>query len=317
MKVVKNSNLATIFNYEKKPLIAIWGFFDGWHLGHQLLVKRMQDLAKEYKYSTLVVSFDVKPQSILLNQTMPILLNNQDKQQFLIDKKIDYYCQLAFNKNIANQTAQQFIDWLVSNNVVAVVCSENVQFGAKGQGNLSILQNSPLKVFLSQNFLDENQEKISSSYIKKLLVNKNISQANKLLYNSPNIANGVAGYVISGKVLDGIKEARTLGFPTANLELTANYVLPGVAVYITLTEVDDKWYQSMTIIIIRNGRPLVETYLLNFNQDIYGKIIKVKFLSYLRDNLVFNSKEDLIAKIKEDLANTISYFDSTKRGKLK
>ncbi|MGL5268766.1 MAG: riboflavin biosynthesis protein RibF [Spiroplasma sp.] len=308
MKVLKISDLTTIFNYEKKPLIAIWGFFDGWHLGHQSLVKQMQNLAKTYNYSTLVVSFNVKPQSILLNKTMPILLNNHDKQQFLIDQQIDYYCQLVFNHDIVNKSAQEFISWLLNNNVVAVVSTKDVHFGVQRQGNLTTLQKSPLKVFISQDVVTEKNQKVSSSYIKELLVNKKITQANKLLCTSLTIANGVAGYMISGKVVSGIKEGRTLGFPTANLELTDNYVLPGFAVYISLTEVDDKWYQSMTIILIRNAKPLVETYLLNFNQNIYGKIIRVKFLSYLRDNLVFSNKEDLVAQIKEDLANTVSYF---------
>lgn len=312
MKALKVSDLTTIFNYEKKPLIAIWGFFDGWHLGHQSLVKQMQALAKTYNYKTLVVSFDVKPQSVLLNQDMPILLSNQDKQQFLLDEQVDYFCQLEFNHEMANCSAQQFIEWLISNNVEVVVCTKDVRFGAKGQGNLATLQNSPLKVFLNQNVIDENKVKVSSTYIKELLINKNISQANKLLYNSPHITKGIAGYVISGKVIDGIKEGRILGFPTANLDLTDNYVLPCLAVYITLTEVDDRWYQSITIILIRNARPLVETYLLNFNQNIYGKIIKVKFISYLRDNLVFDNKEDLITQIKADLAKTISYFATHK-----
>lgn len=303
MTVIKINNLKENFNQEKKPLIAIWGFFDGWHVGHQALLNQMQNLAKEHNYQTLVISFDVKPQSVLLKQDMPILLNNQGKQQFLINQKIDYYCELAFNQLVAASSAEEFINWLLANNVQAVVSAKDIHFGAKGKGNLATLENSTLKVFISEDLVDEKQQKISSSYIKKLLLNKEVSHANKLLANSVTSA-----YTISGTVVDGIKEGRALGFPTANLKLTDNYVIPAVGVYISLTEVDSVWYQSMTVIINRDGKSLVESYLLDFNQNIYGRVIKVKFLEYLRDNLIFTNREDLINQIKQDQVNTINYF---------
>lgn len=299
MEVIKISNLTTKFNEKKKPLIAIWGFFDGWHLGHQALLNQMQDLAKQYNYQTLVISFDVKPQSILLNQDMAILMNNQKKQDFLAKKQINYYCQLEFTKELASVSFDKYINFLLANNVVAVVCAKNIHFGSKGKGNLTSLQNSPLKIFVSKDIFDQNNKKISSSYIKELLLNKDISHANKLLCTS---------YSIIGKVVDGIKEGRTLGFPTANLSLTDNYLIPGSAIYISLTKVDNRWYQSITLVIERNNKPLIETYLLDFNKNIYGKIIEVKFLAYLRDNQKFDSKEDLIEQINRDLVDTIAYF---------
>ncbi|MBE4703975.1 riboflavin biosynthesis protein RibF [Spiroplasma platyhelix] len=300
MKVTKINNLKTNFNQEKKPLIAIWGFFDGWHLGHQMLLKQMQDLAKQQHYQTLVVSFDVKPQNVLLNKNEPILLSNQDKQQFLSNQQVDYYCELKFSHELASSSAEEFINWLVANNVQAVVSAKDIHFGAKGQGNLATLQNSPLKVFISQDVFDENNKKVSSSYIKELIVSKNITHANKLLNRD--------GYTVTGTVVHGIKEGRALGFPTANLALSDNYVVPGVAVYISQTEVDGKWHQSMTVVVLRDGKLLVESYLLNFDQDIYDKVIKVRFLSYLRDSVAFDSKKALIEQINQDLVQTITYF---------
>lgn len=299
MKVTKINNLTTIFNHDKKPLIAIWGFFDGWHLGHQALLQQLKALAKEHNYQTLVVSFDVKPQSFLAEKDEAILLSNEDKQAFLVQQKIDFYCELQFS-TIAEQPAATFVKWLTANNVQAVVSAKDVHFGAKGQGNLATLQSSSLKVFLSEDVYDEHHNKISSSYIKDLIGNKDINHACKLL--------NASGYVVVGKVVDGIKEGRTLGFPTANLELTANYVVPGVGVYISETEVAGQWHQSMTVVILRYGKLLVESYLLNFNQDLYGKVIKVKFLNFLRDHTAFSSKENLIAQIKQDEQATIAYF---------
>lgn len=299
MKVTKINNLTTIFNHDKKPLIAIWGFFDGWHLGHQALLKQLKGLAKEHDYQTLVVSFDVKPQSFLAKKDEPILLSSEDKQRFLAQQDIDFYCELQFS-SIAEQTAEAFIEWLVANNVAAVVSAKDIHFGAKGQGNLAMLQNSSLKVFLSEDVYDEHHNKISSSYIKELIMNKEIAHACKLLNTD--------GYIVTGKVVDGIKEGRTLGFPTANLALTANYVVPGVGVYISETEVAGQWHQSMTVVILRYGKLLVESNLLNFNQDLYGQVIKVKFLAFLRNHTTFSSKESLIAEIKKDQQATIAYF---------
>ena len=303
MRVIKTNNLSRKVNQENKPLIAIWGFFDGWHLGHQALLTKMIKIAKDNHYQTLVISFDVKPQNILLQKEFPIILNNQDKIAFLTNKNINYYCQLTFSQELAQTSAENFIKWLLNNDVRAVVVNKDVHFGAKGQGDLKTLQDSQLRVFLSQDVYDQNQQKISSSYIKGLLEKKEIVHANSLLATK---------YTLTGKVVDGIKEARTLGFPTANLELTNNYVIPGVATYISRTEVDNKWYQSMTVVIIRNNKPLVESYLLDFKQNIYGKTIKTQFLNYLRDNINFSSKEALIEQIKSDLKNTIAYFKKTK-----
>lgn len=300
MKVIKANNLNVNFNQEKKPLIAIWGFFDGWHIGHQALLKQMQELAKQYNYQTLVISFDVKPQSFLSNKTEPILLSKADREHFLSSQNIDYYCELKFTHELASKSAEEFINWLLANNVVAVVSAEDIHFGAKGQGNLATLQHSALKVFLSADVYDDRQQKVSSSYIKDLLVAKDIKHASKLLNTD--------GYIVTGTVVDGIKEGRTLGFPTANLALSDNYVVPGIAIYVSKTQVDDKWHQSMTVVLLRDNKLLVETYLLNFNQDIYGKTIKVKFLDYLRDSASFTDKETLINQIKNDLVNTIAYF---------
>lgn len=304
MEVIKINNLNTIFNHEKKPLIAIWGFFDGWHLGHQSLLNQMKMIARENNYQTLVVSFNVKPQSVLLNEDLPILLNDQDKQQFLLDQKIDYYCQLQFTYQLAQNSAEDFINWLKANNVAAVTVDKDIHFGHKGLGTLAMLQRSELKVFVSEDVFDQNKRKVSSTYIKELLVNTDVEHANKLLNN--------VAYTITGKVIDGIKEGRTLGFPTANLAIRENYVVPGIGVYITLTEVANKWYQSLTVIIMRDGKPLVESYILNFNQDIYGQEIKIRFLAFLRDNIAFTSKDALITQINQDLQDAISYFANNK-----
>lgn len=303
MKILKFKNL-NIQNQKLtlKPIIACWGFFDGIHQGHQALFKQLLSNATINKYQTCIISFDRRPQSIINDSDNEVLLSHEDKIATIAKYNFDYYFEIKFNKKIAAVSSTQFISWLLANNVKAVVVSPNVRFGYQGQGNITTLQQSPLEVYLCDDIFI-NKNKISSSYIKQLLQNKDISGANFSLQQVP--------YTISGKVVHGIKEGRTIDFPTANLSLLVNYALPGLATYITLSKVDNKWYQSMTVIMLRNNKPLVETYLLNFNQDLYGKVIKVRFLAFLRDNLQFTSLADLKQQLYKDLAATVKYFLNT------
>lgn len=303
MKIIKINNLQTKLNPNNKPLIAIWGFFDGWHKGHQALLQQLKSQAKNLTYETLVISFDVKPQAMLMNQDIPILFDNKAKQDFLIANQIDNYWELKFTKELANNSAQVFIAWLLKNQVRAVVVSSAIRFGSKGQGNIDTLKDSELQVFICRE-INDTKMKISSSYIKSLLINKDIKTANQCLNNVP--------YTISGQVVHGIKEGRTLGYRTANLALTTNYTIPGLGIYITLTKVKNQWYKSLTIIIMRNNQPLVETYILDFNQDIYGEIIEVRFLDFLRDNIAYTTREVLIRQIEDDVKAALKYFKSYK-----
>lgn len=300
MKVLKFKSL-NIKNQKlmSKPIIACWGFFDGVHQGHQALFKQLLINAKINNYQTSIISFDMKPQSVISDNDNEVLLSAEDKIKMIAKYNFDYYWEIKFSKRTATLSAEQFISWLLANNVKAVVVSSNIRFGYQGQGNIKTLQQSPLQVYICNDIV-VNNNKISSTYIKQLLQNKEVSKANFYLQQEP--------YTICGKVVHGIKEGRTINFPTANLSLFTNYSLPGLATYITLTEVDNKWYQSMTVIMLRNNKPLVESYLLNFNQDLYGKVIRVRFLTFLRNNLKFSNLDDLKNQLNKDLTDTVNYF---------
>lgn len=300
MIVLKMKNL-NIKNQKlmDKPIIACWGFFDGVHQGHQALFNQLLTKAKTDNYQTCIISFDMKPQSVISDNSNEVLLSAEDKIKTIAKYNFDYYWEIKFSKKIATLSAEQFISWLLANNVKAVVVSANISFGYQGKGNIKTLQASPLRVYICDDIV-ANNNKVSSTYIKQLLQNKEISKANFYLQQEP--------YTICGKVVHGVKEGRTINFPTANLSLLTNYVLPGLATYITLTEIDNKWYQSMTVIMLRNNKPLVESYLLNFNQNLYGKIIRVRFLSFLRDNLKFTNLDDLKKQLNQDLTATVNYF---------
>ncbi len=257
-------------------------------------------IAKTNNYETCIISFNEKPQSVTNEIANQVLLSKEDKIKRINEFGVNYYLEIEFTKELSRTSPQQFIAWLVSCGVKSVIVNPNVRFGHQGQGSVETLKQSSLQVYLCDDVFVGNHDKVSSTLVKQLLQNKDIINANLCL--APN------EYYITGKVVHGMKEGRSVGFPTANLMLNANYALPGLATYITLTHVDNKWYQSMTVIMIRNNVPLVETYLLNFNQDLYDKVITVKFLTWLRDNLQFTSLDDLKLQLHKDLENTIAYF---------
>lgn len=302
MKIIKFQNLnpQTQQPLSHKPLLACWGFFDGIHQGHQALINKTLSLAKAHNYESCFITFSEKPQNVINNTSNQLLLSKEDKIKTIANYNFNYYLEIQFTTILAKVMPQQFMAWLIALNVQAVVVSPDIKFGFKGQGTISTLQQSLLQVNVCHDIFNEKNIKIASNYIKQLLVAKDITSVNQCL--RPYM------YTITGKVVHGIKEGRTIGFPTANLELVVNYALPTLATYITMTVVDNKWYQSMTVIMMRNNKPLVETYLLNFNQDIYDKIIKVKFLTLLRDNLQFSNLDALKLQLKMDLKNTIQYF---------
>ncbi|WP_308149497.1 riboflavin biosynthesis protein RibF [Spiroplasma sp. AdecLV25b] len=295
---IKNLSFQSLLS--SKPLIACWGFFDGIHQGHQTLFNKLITIAKTNNYETCIISFNEKPQSVTDEIANQVLLSKEDKIKRINDFGINYYLEIEFTKELSRTSPQQFIAWLISCGVKSVIINRNVRFGYQGQGTIKTLQQSSLQVYLCDDVFVGNHDKVSSTLVKQLLQNKDIINANLCL--APN------EYYITGKVVHGIKEGRTIGFPTANLELNTNYALPGVATYITVTQVDDKWYQSMTVIMMRNNVPLVETYLLNFNQNLYDKVITVKFLTWLRDNLRFSSLDDLKVQLRQDLEDTVDYF---------
>lgn len=281
-------------------LVVILGYFDGWHEGHKGLLKIMKQVSQQFNYQTLVISFDVKPQSVLTNEKNYILMDEETKINFLIQQKIDKYWQLNFNDKIAQTSAEDFINWLLKNNVKGIVASPYIRFGHKGNGNFDLLKKSKLKVFAFNDIYDNLNEKISSSYIKKLLSEGNIEQANSLI--STNY------YTVKGIVVDGIKEGRKLGFCTANLHLENDYFLPKLGIYFSLTKVKNKLLPSLSIVLLRNGKTLVESYILNFNEDLYGQKIEVSFLKFLRENKQFNSKENLIKQIEDDVKKANFFF---------
>ena len=262
---------------------AIIGNFDGLHIGHQDLIKK----AKTYGYKTMVISFEG------LNKGGTILTNINQKKEYFNQLDVDYLVIFQYYF-IEKVFFNEFMKILKKLNVKIITCGEDFRFGYKREGDYLDLRKQ-FKVNLVPYYKDDCA-RVSTTLIKELLMDGHLDKANHLLTRE---------YEISGEVILGSKIGRTIGFPTANIDY-GKYQLPHNGVYFVKVLIDDITYYGMcnighnpTINIQEKKR--LEVYILDFDKDIYGKVIKIQFSKFVRPEIRFSSKEELIDILNENL----------------
>ncbi|SDE74208.1 bifunctional riboflavin kinase/FAD synthetase [Riemerella columbipharyngis] len=296
-------------NYKKNvPLAISLGMFDGVHIGHQSIISKLKDIAKSRNLETALFSFWPHPRFFFNPKENLQLLNTIDEKTALMQNfGVQHLFLQPFDKEFRNLSGEDFIKTILVDrlNVKYLIIGHDHHFGKDRSGNYDLLkQLAPKYGFEIQQLGSiklENQD-VSSTKIRKALRNAKIKEANAMLgYH----------YNISGKVIHGKKLGRTIGFPTANIDYPADKLLPQKGAYIVETIVDGKSYKGMMSIGTNptvNGTALTaEVYILNFDQDLYGKTISVNFREFLHEEIKFESIEMLIEKLKEDEKRTIQY----------
>lgn len=283
----------------KNTYIAL-GSFDGIHEGHMSLVKKTVELAKKNNGTSIVFTFKNHPREILNSKNkIKLLMNNEDKEKILLENNIDYVYFQEFTEKFMKFSPRDFIKYIKDKfNVKGIVVGFNFRFGYKNLGDVNLLEelskefNYELYV-LPPCVYDENP--ISSTLIRKCLLEGNVEKANIMLGRS---------YYLEGKVAEGRKIGRTIGFPTANLEYNEKSLLPKEGVYYTLVLVNNNKYKSITNIgnnpTVNGKRLTIESYILDFEGNIYGENIKVNFIKRIRDVVKFNSLEELKHQLEKD-----------------
>ena len=283
----------------KKKIFAL-GFFDGVHLGHQALLETCCRMAKAEDAMACVATFDLPPSAVLQN-TQPNMLNTErDRSTLLRQYGIGPIYTYTAKAEILSMPWQTFLKELVEYGAVGFVCGEDYRFGHYGEGDAEKLlefaaQRNLSCVVVPEQLMDG--ERISSTRIRALLEKGEVEQANRLL-GHPHI---LTETVVAGKQL-----GRTIGIPTANLQLPAELMIPAFGVYACTAQVDEKTYVAVTNIGTRptvNGQGVtVEPWLLDFSGDLYGKKITLCFHAFLRPEQKFESLDALKAQIQEDAA---------------
>jgi len=316
---VSNDNNNHSKNSEDKSLpqelsrVATIGNFDGVHRGHQAIIKQVVNQSKKIRGSSMVISFEPLPEEFFCRpNVMPRLNRFSEKFQLLKSYGIDELCCLKFNRKLAQLSAQDFIEKILVDklNIKHLIVGDDFKFGHNREGNFRYLK-SHGKTFgmevTATTTVCENDQRISSTLIRQLLQKSEFVEAEKLLGHP---------YFIEAHVMHGDKRGRQLGFPTANLALARkNTVLQGV--YAIDTKVDISGEIRLLKGVANVGfRPTVEgkeqraeAHFFDFDGDLYGKKMRINFLAKIRDEIKFDSLENLTQQIKQDCVQAKSFHN--------
>ena len=297
MKIVREFENYT----ENTPKVLSLGMFDGVHFGHISIINLLKSVAQENNLETAILTFWPHPRKVFNpNDEIKLLNTLNEKLNLLENANLDVVFLKSFDENFRNLTGEEFVRQILVQklNVKHIIIGHDHVFGKNKSGNFELLQKLSKELDFVVQQLDavkEGEFNISSTKIRNCLANGNIIGANKMLgYH----------YSVSGKVIDGKKLGRTIGYPTANIEVDELKLLPKKGAYIVEVYVKNKFYKGMLSIGTNptvNGEKLtVEVYILDFNEDIYGEEITVKFRDFLHEEIKFESLEKLIERLDED-----------------
>jgi len=298
MKIIRQ--LSDLKPGEHQCVVAI-GNFDGVHLGHQSVIRQLRHHADQLGLPAVVVTFDPLPLEYFSPKSAPARLTNFRQKIELLDQlSVDKVICLRFGEALASLSAPAFVKLLLVDGlgVKRIIAGEDFRFGQNRVGNLAMLQqagvNNGFEVIPADTFY-YNGVRVSSSLVRGYLAIGEFSQASSLLGRP---------YQISGKVIHGDKRGRDLGFPTANLAIRrSNTPLSGVYA-VRVHGLDNVVYYGVANIgtrpVFNGDRVLLETYIFEFDHQIYGRRISIEFLKHLRDERDFATVEALCEQMKKD-----------------
>lgn len=290
-----------------KTAVAL-GNFDGVHLGHRKLISEMVDYGRENNLKTLVFTFSNHPRDLLPDATKKKnILHRNEKSGIIESLGVDYLVNVPFTKEIMNMRAEEFItDILIGKlNVKGAFCGFNYRFGLRASGTPDLLREFGEKlgfsVFEMEAFKVQG-EPVSSSMIRTLIASGQVERCK--MYMGRN-------YEIGGEVVVGNRLGRKLGFPTSNLVIDTTMVTPPNGVYATYVDYRGKKYPGVTNVgnkpTVGEYEKNVETHIFNFDKELYGKKIIVEFLKKMRDEVKFDTVEELSEQIVRDCREAKEY----------
>lgn len=286
------------------------GNFDGVHLGHQKLMKNNLEISKKYDLEPAVLLFKQNTK-LRLKDEKEYMTSLEDKIEILSSIGIHTFCLIDFDEKFMNLSPREYIAEIINKKLNAsyIICGKDYRFGKKASGDVDTLEKYEERYNYKTSVVDFEKEdefnKISSNHLRDLIREGNIKKVNKLLARP---------YKIKGTIVDGMKRGRTLNFPTANLKLSFNYVLPIDGVYLTRINIDNKSYYALSNVgknptFGENSRK-VETYILDFDQNIYGENVSIEFLEFFRYDIKFTSREELIEQMNIDKKRAYKYLEN-------
>ncbi len=305
MKIFHGTENANI----QKPTVLTLGVFDGLHLGHQRIMQTVFERAAAVDAVPTAITFDPHPRAVLHPESAPPLLQTLDQRLTNLEVLgIEQAIVIPFDRDFALQPAEDFVSAIIHDRLHAkeVHLGQDFAFGKGRGGNIELLRRMGGELGFVAEEVPEvrlRRQRISSSRIRGLLDEGRINIARRMLGRP---------YGVEGVIERGARRGHTIGFPTANLR-PHNRVIPKFGVYATATLVDGTWRRSITNIGVRPtfGRdlePSIESYIFDFDDDLYGDVLRVRFLHRIRDERKFNGIDELKAQIERDTIRARNYF---------
>jgi riboflavin kinase/FMN adenylyltransferase len=287
-------------NLQYNTYVAL-GSFDGLHLGHMQLIKKVIALAKKNNGRSMVYTFKNHPLSIINKEIMPkLLMDKETKIKILENKGIDILRLDTFTKEFMQLSPEEFVLNIVKNyNAKGVVVGFNYRFGYKNLGDVELLKELSKKYDFQLFVVDPikyKKEIVSSSNIRHIISDTGDMDKARAMLTRP--------FSLSGMVIKGRQIGRVIGFPTINLDYNKEFVIPRGGVYFTIVKYNGNYFKGVTNVgynpTVENEKLSIETHILNFNKEIYDEKIRLYFISRIRDEKKFKSLDELSERIKKD-----------------
>jgi len=274
-------------------------------LAHKEIINKLVHTAKTTDSKSIIFSFSNHPRAFFSNKKFKIINTIEQKIEIIKTLNVDILILKVFDEMFANLSAEQFIkNQLIDKlKMHTLIIGDDHKFGKDREGsieNLNILSKKYNFEIIQINSVFTENARVSSTNVRRAISEGNIKFANKLLgYN----------YFFDGKVISGNKIGRNIGFPTANIELNSEKLLPSKGVYAVLGIIDKKKYKGMANIGYRPSITL-EVHFFNFNENIYKKNVRIVFLKRIRNEMKFNSKNELIKQLLLDKKKSLTSLNN-------
>ncbi|MBX3617556.1 bifunctional riboflavin kinase/FAD synthetase [Nitrosomonas sp.] len=298
----------------KTPIALTIGNFDGVHRGHQAMLKRLHEAAKKLGLPACVMTFEPHPREFFSPDQAPTRLTSiREKLEYLIQANVDRVYICSFDYEFAKIAPEHFVSRILNEELSVrwLLVGDDFRFGARRAGDITMLQTLSAANGYSVEIMPSisvNDKRVSSTVIRQALINGDLTTAHNFLGRP---------FSMSGRVIDGDKLGKKIGFPTANIQLKHNRpVLSGIFVVSVRGAISSSPMTPLPGVASlgvrptthQNGNYVLEVHLFDFNQEIYGQRLQVDFLHKLRDEEKFSDINALVRQIEKDIAQTKNYF---------
>lgn len=314
--MIQMAELVYLEDVERDPnSVLTVGTFDGVHAGHRVLMQKVLDKAKEREARSVIVTFDPHPREIINpgDQGIKLLTTLQERCEILEDLGIDMMVVIPFDRDFSLMSSEEFVEDIIYKKigVSEFVIGYDHHFGRNREGTIETIERLGKELGFDAYVVSKQEvgdRTVSSTAIRRALSEEgNVQLAAELLKRY---------YMLNGTVIHGDKRGKKIGYPTANIKPEhPRKIIPRSGVYTVKVRVDDKWYGGMMNIGIRptfeNGEQTLEVNIFDFDEEIYGKTVQVRFIKRIRNEKKFDGIDELVAQLDRDREESLRVLNKT------